>query len=61
MYIHTPPDRLSQIHVVASKLVDDSMFPQGDQLTRREREGEREREREAYEIKACNHKMLHFT
>ena len=28
-----PPDRLSQIQVVASKLVDDNMFPQGDQLT----------------------------
>lgn len=28
-----PPDRLSQIQVVASKLVDDNMLPQGDQLT----------------------------
>ena len=43
IYMYVPPDRLSQIHVVASKLVDDSMLSQGDQLTRRERE-ERERE-----------------
>ena len=28
-----PPVRLSQIQVVASKLVDDNMLPHGDQLT----------------------------
>ena len=30
---HTPPLRLSQIHVVASKLADDRKLPHGDQLT----------------------------
>ena len=34
VHMYSPPDRLSHIHVVASKLVDDSMLPQGDQLTR---------------------------
>ena len=40
MYNHVPSECLSHIHVVASKLVDDSMLPQGDQLTGREK-GER--------------------